>query len=108
MTNAQAPNGATAVEVDPDAFEELANSLCAQQRSCDQVGTGREYPAFFDCLNEQRGAVRADLASLGCASRIEAIQAQQCAAEIEKADCTQSFDSLLTLERCRAGLSCAK
>jgi hypothetical protein len=108
VTNAQAPNAATAVEVDPDAVEELANSLCARQRSCDRVGTGREYSSFFDCLNEQRGAVRADLASLGCASGVEATHAQQCAAEIEKADCTQPIGGLPTLEPCRGDVLCSK
>ncbi len=45
VTNGQAPNGATAVEVDPDAVEKLANSLCAHQRSCDQVGAASIQPS---------------------------------------------------------------
>jgi hypothetical protein len=106
VTNAQATESSSAAALEPDVVEQLAQTWCAQERSCNRVGAG--YLALFDCLARTRSSVHDDLSALTCSHGIDWSRAPACAAEIEQVGCQDPLVTLLSLEKCRSDTLCAR
>jgi hypothetical protein len=112
VSNAQ-PTSLAATNRDATAFpvqvvNELAEAWCGQQRLCDQVGTGRQYATFFDCLTQTRDAVRGDLTTFDCPPDVDTTRTPPCMAEIGQMDCSRNVGTPLALPDCHREVLCAK
>jgi hypothetical protein len=92
--------------VQPGIVESVADTWCAQEASCEQVGPGRLYATFPDCLGQTRAQVRSDLQLLDCQPSIDPSRARMCRDEIEPLDCERRVGSPILLAQCRTNVLC--
>jgi hypothetical protein len=117
VTNAQAQNSPGFVALDEPSLpggaptdvltvEIVAQAWCAVQQGCSHIGPGRDYDGLASCLGEMRIRVTSYVEELNCPRGAGSARAHSCQSNIESLSCTQSIDTLASLDGCSKDSLC--
>ncbi|RAL20434.1 hypothetical protein DL240_16650 [Lujinxingia litoralis] len=92
-----------------DYRDEAAETFCDRSDDCGNVGEGRTYSSYSDCLVEKKADFNDVWPADQCSGdRIIESQFDRCLDRIKVSACDGSWlDQLSTLNECRAGNVCA-
>jgi len=109
-SKAQTDKGVTAMQpnVDATTVERIANARCEHEKSCKNVGGGKEYATHQICVDSFRASIGNELNSYSCPKGIDRDQVAHCLAAIENEACNHPLDTLQRLDKCRSGALCEK
>ena len=83
-----------------DAREGGANRWCRFEDRCGNVGSGKPYATFGDCLTSQRSNFLNAWPTERCDGRIDGKNLDTCLTAIENTQCNNIVDTFATLTKC--------
>lgn len=89
------------------ATESIAESRCARESRCDNVGVDKEFSSMEDCILRVRADWKDELSSRECPSGVDEAQLNECLNEIREEECSSPFDTLERVAACTADQICA-
>ena len=89
------------------ATDSIAESRCARESRCDNVGADKKFSSMEDCILRVRTDWKDELSSRECPSGIDETQLNECLNEIREEDCSSPFDTLERVAACTADQICA-
>ena len=89
------------------ATESIAESRCAREARCDNIGADKKFSSTDDCMIRVREDWKSDLDARSCPSGINETQLSECLNEIREEECSSPFDTLERVAACTAGQICA-
>jgi hypothetical protein len=89
------------------ATESIAESRCAREARCDNVGAEKKFSSMEDCIIRVRSDWKDELSSRECPSGVNETQLNECLNEIRQEECSSPFDTLERVAACTAGQICA-
>jgi uncharacterized protein DUF6184 len=96
------------LEVDAEAVERLASSLCRRASVCEEVGPGRRYANSDACLVQARRRARQRMEQLDCPVRKEAKGVERCVRAVRTLRCSSSLDDPLDMRTCGRARVCER
>lgn len=88
------------------AAEQIAEARCHREKTCGNIGPGRDYASLEDCTAFVRADWRADLDRLVCPGGVNRDQLNECLTQINGASCSSPFDKLERVAACTQGQIC--
>lgn len=89
-----------------DAREGGAQRECRWEDRCGNVGSGKRYAAFDECLTDKRASYLNRLPTERCDGKINGQALDVCFKAIENTSCTDLLDQLATFSKCDSGSIC--
>jgi hypothetical protein len=89
-----------------DARERGSSRFCAFEERCGNVGAGKRYATFADCLTDKRAFFLAVWPTEPCDGRINAETLNVCYQAIETAQCNNLRDFFNTFSKCESADVC--
>jgi hypothetical protein len=89
------------------ASDSIAESRCARESRCDNVGVDKKFSSMEDCILRVRADWKDELSSRECPAGIEETQLNECLNEIRAEECSSPFDTLERVAACTADQICA-
>src|SRR5688572_26560088 len=89
------------------ATESIAESRCARETRCENIGADKTYSSMDDCIIRVRAEWKDDLDARECPSGVNEMQLNECLNEVREEDCSSPFDTLERVAACTAGQICA-
>lgn len=89
------------------ATESIAESRCARESRCDNVGVDKKFSSMEDCVLRVRADWKDELSSRECPSGIDEAQLNECLNEIRGEECSSPFDTLARVAACTTDQICA-
>jgi len=88
------------------AIEEITRERCAREFSCNNIGAGRVWRDYPECIRDTRLRERGMLRGQTCINGIDAYQLSSCLADIRNVHCSvqgdiQRFASCAEAKLCR-------
>lgn len=87
------------------AIDALTEARCAHQSRCGRIGANRQFAAWDECVNDERGQARSNMH--GCSARISATALEACLNDIRTQDCDAMPDSLDRVPSCAGARLCS-
>ena len=88
------------------ATDSIAQSRCAREERCENIGDNRKFSSTDDCLARVRADWKDDLNARGCPAGINQPELRECLTEIRNEDCSSPFDTLSRVAACTSGQIC--
>jgi hypothetical protein len=88
------------------ATASIADSRCARELRCENIGPDKKYSSMDDCEARVKTDWRDDLNARECPSGIDREQLEECLDEIRNEDCANPFDTLGRVAACTVGQLC--
>jgi hypothetical protein len=88
------------------ATASIADSRCARELRCENIGPDKKYSSMDDCEARVKTDWRDDLNARECPSGINQDQLEECLTEIRNEDCASPFDTLGRVAACTVGQLC--
>jgi hypothetical protein len=88
------------------ATASIADSRCARELRCENIGPDKKYSSMDDCEARVKSDWREDLNARECPSGIDRDQLAECLDEIRNEDCANPFDTLGRVAACTVGQLC--
>jgi hypothetical protein len=98
-------NDETTVRTSDQAIDALTEARCAHQSRCGRIGANRQFPAWDDCVNDERAHARANMK--GCSGRISGTTLEACLNDLRTQDCDAMPDSLDRMTSCAGARLCS-
>lgn len=89
-----------------DARESGANHSCRYEDRCGNVGSGRSYASFADCLTSKRADFLNAWPTNTCDGRINGQSLDTCLKAIDNTQCNNIVDQFATLTKCQSNDIC--
>ena len=89
-----------------DARESGANHSCRYEDRCGNVGSGKSYASFADCLTSKRADFLNAWPTDKCDGRINGQNLDTCLKAIDNTQCNNIVDQFATLTKCQSGDIC--
>ena len=89
------------------ATESIAESRCAREARCENIGTDKKFSSTDDCIIRVRAEWKNDLDARECPSGVNEMRLNECLNEVREEDCSSPFDTLERVAACTAGQICA-
>jgi hypothetical protein len=89
------------------ATDSIAESRCARESRCDNVGVDKKFSSMEDCIQRVRADWKDELSSRECPAGIDETQLNECLNEIRAEECSSPFDTLERVAACTADQICA-
>lgn len=88
------------------ATESIAESRCAREERCENIGDNRKFSSTDDCLARIRADWKEDLNARECPAGVNQPELRECLTEIRNEDCSSPFDTLSRVAACTSGQIC--
>ena len=88
------------------ATESIAESRCAREARCENIGENKKFSSSDDCLARVRADWKDDLNARECPAGINQPELRECLSEIRNEDCSSPFDTLSRVAACTTGQIC--
>ena len=88
------------------ATESIAESRCAREERCDNIGENKKFSSNDDCLARVRADWKDDLNARECPGGVNQPELRECLTEIKNEDCSSPFDTLSRVAACTSGQIC--
>jgi hypothetical protein len=109
--NNQRPAESAMTEAPPSeggsATDSIAESRCARESRCDNIGAEKKFSSMEDCILRVRTDWKDELSSRECPSGIDETQLNECLNEIREEECSSPFDTLERVAACTVDQICA-
>lgn len=109
--NNQRPAESAMAEASPtegaSATDSIAESRCARESRCDNVGVDKDFSSMEDCIQRVHADWKEELNSRECPAGINETQLNECLNEIRDEECSSPFDTLERVAACTADQICA-
>jgi hypothetical protein len=89
------------------AREQAARKACHSFQRCGQIGDGKTYPSYDECLTRQRTSWLDAWPSSLCDGKMNSAAVDVCLGAIDNTTCNSFIDLLATLEKCDKKNVCA-
>lgn len=89
------------------ATESIAESRCAREARCENIGADKRFSSMDDCIIRVRADWKDDLDARECPSGVNEMQLNECLNEVREEDCSSPFDTLERVAACTVGQICA-
>jgi hypothetical protein len=88
------------------ATQAIAESRCAREQRCENVGADRKYSSMNDCRTRVQNDWKEDLNARECPGGVDQTELSECLSEIRNEDCNSPFDTLGRLAACTVAEIC--
>lgn len=88
------------------ATESIAESRCAREERCQNIGDNRKFSSADDCIARVRADWKDDLNARECPAGVNQPELRECLTEIRNEDCSSPFDTLSRVAACTSGQIC--
>ena len=88
------------------ATNSIAESRCAREERCDNIGDNKKFSSNDDCMARIRADWKDDLNARECPRGINQPELRECLTEIRNEDCSSPFDTLSRVAACTSGQIC--
>jgi hypothetical protein len=98
----------TAARVTPGeaAIADISSALCNREQNCNNVGMGRRYPAYAECLRVFGHRSRETLRLDECRRGFSDTNVSTCLSDIRKESCASRLDTVDLVPACRRANLC--
>lgn len=91
-----------------DAARETASQhSCQHSDKCGDIGSGKSYASFDECLTKQRANWQDAWPTSACDGKINGEKYDVCIKAIDNTECNNFLDGLATLSKCTRGDVCS-
>jgi hypothetical protein len=88
------------------ATDSIAESRCAREERCENIGDNRKFSSTDDCMARVRADWKDDLNARECPAGVNQSELRECLTEIRNEDCSSPFDTLSRVAACTSGQIC--
>ena len=106
VTRREEPTAGNATAATRSATASIADSRCARELRCENIGPDKKYSSMDDCEARVKSDWRDDLNARECPAGIDRAQLEECLEEIRNEDCANPFDTLGRVAACTVGQLC--
>lgn len=89
------------------AREQAATKGCGYYQRCNQIGSGKTYPTYEECLTRQRTYWLDAWPTSVCEGHVNSAAIDACFKAIDNTSCASLIDFLATLDKCDKKNTCA-
>lgn len=90
------------------ARESAANKACDYYQRCTQIGSGKTYETYDECLTKQRSYWLDAWPTATCSGHENSAAIDACLTAIQNTSCNSLIDFLATLDKCDKKNTCAQ
>jgi hypothetical protein len=90
------------------AIAMIADTRCAREQRCENIGADKKFASMAVCKTELRDAKRDDLKLSECPGGIDQKELSECMTEIRNEDCSNPLEALERVMACRSSDLCIK